>query len=521
MRRIALAAMGLALTLAVVAGVLRRPGSHLSPLQQVRERFERKPVASVDHTKLQALQREFGKPQDVTRACLSCHTERHREVMASSHWNWEREEFIPGRGIRRIGKKNILNNYCIGVASNLESCDKCHAGYGFVGPGFDFSEPGNIDCLACHDRSGTYERAGNGMPAPSVDLTHVAQRVGRPQRANCGACHFLGGGGNNVKHGDLEMALLDASRDVDVHMTPGGADLQCVDCHEAPNHRMLGKVYSVSSMNRNRSTCEQCHGAYPHGGGILDEHTLKVACQTCHIPTYAKGAATKLSWDWSTAGRLRDGRPYEEKDADGNVTYASIKGTFTWGKNIRPEYVWFNGTAGHYLLGDAAPGTGVLQINSLNGDYADPDAKIVPVKVHRGRQIYDPGTGMLVQPKLYAPEAGVGAFWKDFDWDTASREGMKAVGLPYSGRHAFIETAMYWPVNHMVAPKEQAVACVECHTRSGSRLEGLRDFYLPGRDREPLVERLGIASILGALVGVVLHGSARIVAARRREAGAR
>jgi hypothetical protein len=253
--------------------------------------------------------------------------------------------------------------------------------------------------------------------------------------------------------GDLEQALLDAGREVDVHMAAGGANLQCVDCHVAPNHRMLGKLYSVSSMNRDRSSCEQCHGATPHGGGILDEHTLKVACQTCHIPTYAKAAATKLTWDWSTAGRLRDGRPYEEKDAEGNVTYASTKGTFTWGRDIRPEYAWFNGTAGHYLLGDAVPGTGVVQVNTLHGSYADPDAKIVPVKIHRGRQIYDPGTGMLVQPKLYAPAAGQGAFWKDFDWDSASREGMKAAGLPYSGRHAFVETTMYWPVNHMVTPR--------------------------------------------------------------------
>ena len=519
MRRIALVAIGLSLLLVVLVGLLQRPGSPVSPLQQVKDRYARKPMPVVDHTKFSALQRNFRRPQDVTLACLSCHTERHKEVMASSHWNWEREEYIPGRGIRRIGKKNILNNYCIGVSSNLESCDKCHAGYGFVGPGFDFGEPGNIDCLACHDRSGAYERAGNGLPAPTVNLTQVAQRVGRPQRANCGACHFAGGGGNNVKHGDLEMTLIDPSREVDVHMTPQGADLQCVDCHEAPNHKMLGKVYSVSSMNRNRSTCEQCHGATPHGGGILDEHTLKVACQTCHIPTYAKDAATKMSWDWSTAGRLRDGQPFEEKDADGNVTYASIKGTFTWGKNVKPEYAWFNGTAGHYLLGDPVPEASVLQVNSLNGSYADPDARIVPVKIHRGRQIYDPGTGMLVQPKLFAPEKGAGAFWKDFDWDTASREGMKTVGLPYSGRHAFIDTEMYWPVNHMVAPRESAVACVECHTRTGSRLDNLRDFYLPGRDNDPLVEQLGMVSILGALGGATLHGLARIAAARRRKGG--
>ena len=135
-------------------------------------------------------------------------------------------------------------------------------------------------------------------------------------------------------------------------MGTDGADLECVACHTARNHKLLGKMYSVSSMNQDRSSCEQCHGAAPHSDGLLNQHTVKVACQTCHIPVYAKVNETKLAWDWSTAGKLRDGQPYEIEDADGNPTYASIKGTFTWGKNVRPDYIWFNGTADHYLLGD-------------------------------------------------------------------------------------------------------------------------------------------------------------------------
>ena len=93
---------------------------------------------------------------------------------------------------------------------------------------------------------------------------------------------------------------------------------------------MLGKFYSLSSMNRNRVPCEQCHTDLPHADDLLNEHTLKVGCQTCHIPEYARAGATKLAWDWSTAGRLRNGAPFEDHDAKGNITYASIKGTFTW-----------------------------------------------------------------------------------------------------------------------------------------------------------------------------------------------
>jgi hypothetical protein len=123
---------------------------------------------------------------------------------------------------------------------------------------------------------------------------------------------------NNVKHGDLDMAQFDTTRDVDVHMASDGPNMSYVDCQTATKHQMKGKSYSLSSMNRNRVQCEECHGAEPHAKQILNEHTLKVSCQACHIPTYAKVNPTKLRWDWSTAGRLRDGQPYEEKDAQGD-----------------------------------------------------------------------------------------------------------------------------------------------------------------------------------------------------------
>jgi octaheme c-type cytochrome (tetrathionate reductase family) len=515
-RRIVLFFILLALAAIVVVGALRSRQVAETPLDQLKARFARKHVPSVDHSKLPALQQEFVSARDVTAACLSCHTERGREVMASSHWNWTRREYIPGRGIHTVGKKNILNNFCIGTSSNLEGCSSCHAGYGLTDASFDFNDPKNIDCLACHDNTGTYAKTRGGMPAASVNLRDVAQHVGRPQRTNCGTCHFFGGGGNNVKHGDLEQAMFDPPRTLDVHMGSDGANLQCVDCHQAENHQMLGKSYALSSMNRSRVTCEQCHTARPHGDDLLDAHALEVACQTCHIPEYARANATKMVWDWSTAGRLRDGKPFEEKDAQGNITYASIKGTFTWQSNVTPEYVWFDGTAGHYLLGDTIDARGPVKVNTLYGGASDPDAKIVPVKVHRATQIYDPETKLLVQPKLYAAEPGQGGFWKDFDWQSAAAEGMKAVNLPYSGKYAFVRTEVSLPLNHMVAPKEQALSCNACHAREGSRLAGVGGVYLPGRDRNRLVDGLGLLMLAGMVGLVALHGAARGVASRKR-----
>ena len=360
----------------------------------------------------------------------------------------------------------------------------------------------------------------DGYPDPKIDLGNIARHVGKTSRNNCGVCHFFGGGGNNVKHGDLEKSMFNPSKDVDVHMASDGPNLQCAACHKTENHQMLGKMYSLSSMNRDRSTCEQCHTETPHKEEILNEHTLKVACQTCHIPVYAKVNSTKLEWDWSTAGKLKDGQPYEEDDSLGDHTYLSIKGSFVWGRNLKPDYVWFNGTAGHYLLGDTVTASSEpVVLNTLNGSYADNESKIIPVKIHKAKQPYDPVTKMIIQPKLFADEKGEGAFWKDFDWKRASEVGMKEVNLPFSGNVSFINTEMYWPINHMVSSKDKAVKCVECHTRNNSRLANLRDFYMPARDYSKVVDNTGAGLIIIAIFGVAIHGVARFTFLRRKEKG--
>lgn len=517
MRRIVISLSLLGLLLLLVTSVLPRRSVERTPLEKLKAEYAVKSKPSVDHTKFEVLKGPFTQPQDVTKACISCHTERHIEVMQSSHWNWERTEYIPGQGIRKVGKKNILNNYCIGISGNEQSCNRCHIGYGYGDASFDFENAYNVDCLACHDNSNLYMKANAGMPDPSVNLAEVSQHVGKPTRTNCGTCHFFGGGGNNVKHGDLEQALFEPSRDLDVHMAVEGMDMQCVACHTAEQHQMLGKLYSVSSMNRNRVDCQSCHSAVPHNDGILNNHTLKVACQSCHIPTYAKKNATKLKWDWSAAGQLKEGEPFTVHDDSLNVdTYMSTKGSFEWGKNVEPEYAWFNGTASHYLVGDTFNPLEALRINTLHGSYDDPDAKIMPVKVHRTKQIYDTKYNYLIQPKTVPNYPGDSAYWKEFDWNKAAAAGMKLVDLPYSGEYSFTQTEMFWPINHMVAPAENSVQCIECHTRTNSRLAGLNDFYMPGRDRNVWVERAGLGFLLITLVGVTVHGSARLVVSRKR-----
>jgi len=506
--------------LIIISMVLSESAVNNEDLKKLKETYSQKHVSSVDHSKLKELQKKFDSPHEVTAACLSCHTERGAEVMANAHWNWEREAYIEGRGVTYLGKKNLLNNFCTGIISNEQACNKCHIGYGWKDKNFDFKNPYNIDCLICHDQTGTYEKATGAAGYPPMgsdapNYTLIVQNVGKPKKENCGYCHFMSAGGNNVKHGDLEIALLNCDKNVDVHMGKDGLDLSCVACHTAERHKMKGKYYAVSSTNDNRATCEDCHGSTPHINYKLNEHTIKVDCRTCHIPTYAKVNPTKMSWDWSTAGKRKDGLPYHVLDSSGNELYLSTKGDFDWKTNVIPDYVWFNGTADHHLITDKIQ-TDTVNINTLFGSFYDKNAKIVPVKIHRGKQPYDVHNKTLIQAKLWAEQEGQGALWVDLDWDAAIKAGMDYADLPYSGEYDFINTKMYLPLSHMVSKSEDALTCEDCHTRNNSRLQNVKDVYIPGSSYNASLDTFGIILILASILGVIGHALLRYVSWKKQ-----
>jgi len=405
-----------------------------------------------DHTQL--MKGPFETGQDVTRACLNCHEDAGHEMLQTVHWTWESEPvLLPGRDEPvTIGKKNQINNFCIGIQGNWTGCTRCHAGYGWDSADFDFTDQESIDCLACHEQTGTYVKSNAGLPAEGVDLVAAAQSVAAPTRINCGGCHFNGGGGNAVKHGDLDSSLLFPTENIDVHM--GRYDFQCVDCHKTEDHKISGHMISVSATDANRFDCTSCHSEDVHEDERLNAHLDTVACQTCHIPEGALRDATKMDWDWSTAGQDLPEDPHE---------YLKIKGSFVYERNFMPDYAWYNGNADRYLLGDEIDPTEVTVLSQPLGDISDPTAKIWPFKIHNARQIYDTQYNILLQPKT----VGEGGYWTEFDWDLAAQLGAEASGLDYSGEYGFTETQMYWTLTHMVQPKENALQCADCHNENG------------------------------------------------------
>jgi len=406
----------------------------------------------MDHSGLMVGPYETGK--DVTRACLECHEAEGHEILQTAHWRWEGDPVqLPGRQDPvSMGKKNVINNFCISVQSNWSGCTSCHVGYGWVDDDFDFEDPEGVDCLVCHDQSGQYAKTSGGYPGPEVDLAAASQSVGAPTRDNCGGCHFRGGGGDAVKHGDLDASLSNPTARVDVHMGTHG--LICVDCHTTEDHSMKGRALSVSVDNANEVQCTDCHLAEPHEDTRLNSHVSAVACESCHIPQVAIREATKTHWDWSAAGQDLPEDAHE---------YLKKKGRFEFEAELLPEYFWFNGRGDRYLLGDTIDPSGITELNPPSGDIRDSEARIWPFKVHRATQIYDTEFKTLMVPQT----VGEGAYWDVFDWDQALRMGARASGLPYSGSYGFANTVMYWPLSHMIQPADNALQCRDCHTPQG------------------------------------------------------
>jgi octaheme c-type cytochrome (tetrathionate reductase family) len=496
-------------------------------------------TTTADHSQFEELNQEFDYAPDITEACLGCHNQASKQIHKTFHWTWG--AMVDGK---MVGKgQNGFNNYCVAAKGN-PSCTQCHVGYGWRNADFDFEAEGNVDCLVCHDTTGTYKKAAatSGHPyyedtkvgktiQKAVDLTLVARNVGMPKRENCLACHANGGGGNGVKHGDTDMSLVDPSFELDVHMSSEKLNFTCQNCHSTSGHEIAGrytdrKAFLDHEADMGRSdragknvSCEACHGNVPHDESRLNHHVAKVSCPACHIPEMARGPyVTKLSWDWSTAGKLRDGKPYtveEEFDGVEAHSYMSIKGSFTWGREVVPQYRWYKGELKQMTLDDVFdPDSAPIDINPPTGSYKDKDARIWPFKIHRGNQPYDTVNNRILPIKLYGRK-GSGALWTEYDWGKALQAGADLNEKEYSGSYGFIRTNGYWPIKHMVAPKDKAVGCDECHSRNG-RLSEVNDFYLVGRDSNKFIEAFGLVAVMGGLLGVAGHGSYRYIAVRRR-----
>lgn len=480
---------------------------------------------TTDHAKHEVLQKDFKSGAELTRACISCHSEAEKQFHKTIHWTWLAD---PSDKDRQYGKAgNSLNNYCISTnKTNDAGCLACH-------PGWGTSTESPVNCLVCHSKTSMNfdeamadiqgfleeddEESKEIASEIQAELRDAAQDIGLPARKNCGSCHFYGGGGDGVKHGDLDTSLAKPSKTLDVHMGVDGQDFNCTRCHTTTLHNISGRVYTRPAATERKSlveddlttkiTCESCHTAEPHKGGKkMNEHTDKVACQSCHIAEFARVNPTKISWDWAQSGKLKDGKKYKTKDEFGKYDYMTIKGQMKWAKNVKPEYYWYNGAIKSVTAKDKIDPAGVAKVSWPVGDRQDSNSRIYPFKVHRGNQPYDKVNQTLLMPLLSSKKG----YWTTLDWNEALTIGQESMGLPFSGEFDFVETTYVFPITHMVAPKDKSLSCAQCHSKTDSRLANLKGFYMPGRDGSKIINYAGWGVVLASLIGVLIHALGRI-----------
>lgn len=438
------------------------------------------------------------QPYEGTADCLRCHESEGTEMLDTGHFKWAgKVENIDGLEGMTLGKRDLINNFCVAVDTNEARCTQCHVGYGYDDKNYDFTNPENVDCLVCHDQSGTYKKAKKtaGLPDPGVDLNRVAMSIeagSKPKRKNCVGCHAFAGGGDNVKHGDISTAMLDPSRDHDVHMGVDGANFACVDCHAANtdpktgavNHGIAGQeLHSVHEGQMRQ--CTDCHGSQEvvhrdtpvENTLFFDNWHERLACETCHIPAFAKEVSTKTEWYWSDAGQ--DISPIPIDPDGGRPAYDKKKGSFNWELDVRPVLRWYNGKWDRKVVGvtdsyDEEP----IPLATPLGDRSDPDAMIRPFKLMVGDQPVDPVNKIVMVPHLFGKKTGPNPYWGKFDWNLALEDGALYTGQPYSGEFGFADTTMHLTVNHQIAPAEDALGqggivdgCMDCHDPGGEYVD--------------------------------------------------
>lgn len=396
------------------------------------------------------------------QTCVACHQEEANGALHSEHVQWQ-------------GKWTQVNTYCTAPEPADYACLNCHATTGAV----KNLTVNDVDCLICH--SNTYQRSlqplsipltvvdwmgnsktyntplknaqGNYEFKPRYDLMpagttmeSLAQNVSLPNRATCLRCHAKAGGGDGVKRGDLSTASANPSLASDVHMSPTGANLLCQDCHAVDNHKIAGRGIDLRVSEGVTPTCQQCHSTSPHVDSQLNTHAQRVACQTCHIPTFAKDVPTEMSRDWtqpswsSTACSGQGGWIGHEVKA----------------QNVIPTYTFWNGQSNVYDLANplAIGSDGFYTMAEALGSIQD--GKLYPIKVHTSVQPRSDATGRMVQYDV------AWNFMTGF-FEQAAQRGLAFMGLGGTN-YSWVNTRAEQLITHGVSPAAQALTCAACHT---------------------------------------------------------
>ncbi len=199
--------------------------------------------------------------------------------MHTTHWTWESQPFdVPWRDEPvTIGKKNQINNFCIGTQGNEKKCMTCHAGYGWSDANFDFSNSENVDCLACHADMATYAKGEYGNPAEGIDLLAAAQSVRTARRARTVAnVTSMAAAATTSSTATWTKACISPRKTWTC--TWASSISMCTDCHQPNDHVIKGKLladnYTIDPEEQ--VACTDCHqGTDPRGRAHQHPYRLR------------------------------------------------------------------------------------------------------------------------------------------------------------------------------------------------------------------------------------------------------
>lgn len=421
--------------------------------------------------------------------CIACHTTAASDMLGTLHMKWSGPTpDLTNSGGKVLGKGvGGINTFCTYAMSSKSACFNCHVRSDGNAPHAPAAT--DVDCLMCHQdayqRKFTLDLANpisvtnvlgqtmtyySALQEPDGDyvtkpdwalmpagttLVGLAQTVHRPTKRSCLRCHAKAAGSDWAKRGDMGLNSAAPTVDQDFHMSASGANLGCTACHVATRHKIGGRGIDLRQTEGVKPTCTQCHPTAPHADATVNRHaTGRVACQVCHIRTYAKGGATEMSRDWTNP-------VYSAGACNGQGGFLGEEFKLA---NARPEYVWFDGTSYVYNVGETIapdPVSGIYHMAKANGRIFDGVSKIVPIKRHFSTMAV--AGGKVVPPMI-------NWMFMTGDFDLAVREGMKEQGM--SGPYELVTVDAEMLITHGVDPITKAPACASCHATSGNTADG-------------------------------------------------
>ncbi|HEX8960306.1 MAG TPA: chitobiase/beta-hexosaminidase C-terminal domain-containing protein [Geobacteraceae bacterium] len=411
--------------------------------------------------------------------CLSCHRQQASDMYQSVHYQWKGSAAKMTTGPTSQGKmdaldgSSALNAYCVNILGDWNACGACHTGTGAKPVATQTptdAQLSSIDCLMCHKDPSVatpYARTRNATtglfePNAGIDMNLVLRTAKKPVRGNCLGCHAKAGGGDAVKRGDIALASgTTADTLFDIHMATDGGNLACQQCHAFTAHKVSGRgtdlrpLDSTVALNCSNASCHPTKNSLTSGHTTVDtdHHTGRVACQTCHLPKYAKNAN-----DTTATEATETDRTWEI--AEWNATLNRYEPAPTKANDLTPKYAFWDGTSWGNNLGDAAvldSATNAYKVSRPNGAInGAAGTKLYPFKYKTSHQALDTTTGKLIG-------LNTATFFATGNYTQAVLDGLANMGRSGDAWQT-VTTDEYQVLNHQIPPATgNVLACADCH----------------------------------------------------------